>query len=144
MERIIYARPDGGVSIIVPAGTLEEARKDVPADASDVVECGAADIPADRTFRDAWVRDMTPGPMAATVDMAKARSIHMGRIREARNARLPNLDVSLSRAVGRSDQMEVQRIEAERQALRDLPQTFDLSGATTPDDLAALWPPVLS
>lgn len=57
-KRIIYPTPDGGVAIIVPAPdcglTIEEiARKDVPAGADfRIVE--AADIPDDRTFRNAW------------------------------------------------------------------------------------------
>ena len=57
-KRIIYATPDGGVAIIVPAPdcglTIEEiARKDVPAGA-DFRIVDAADIPDDRTFRNAW------------------------------------------------------------------------------------------
>ena len=59
MDRIIYARADGGVSIVTATdewqGTLDElARKIVP--------CGTpyklisqSDLPTDRTWRDAWV-----------------------------------------------------------------------------------------
>jgi hypothetical protein len=56
--RIIYPTPEGGVAIIIPAPdcglTVEEiAAKDVPAGAPfRIVE--AADIPSDRTFRNAW------------------------------------------------------------------------------------------
>lgn len=57
-KRIIYPTPDGGVAIIVPAPdcglTIEEiARKDVPAGV-DFRIVDAADIPDDRTFRNAW------------------------------------------------------------------------------------------
>lgn len=57
-KRIIYPTEDGGVAIIVPAPdcglTIEEiARKDVPAGA-DFRIVDAADIPEDRTFRNAW------------------------------------------------------------------------------------------
>ena len=57
-KRIIYPTEDGGVAIIVPAPdcglTIEEiARKDVPAGA-DFRIVDAADIPDDRTFRNAW------------------------------------------------------------------------------------------
>lgn len=56
--RIIYPTPEGGVAIIIPAPecglTVEQiAAKDVPAG----VPCrivDAADIPSDRTFRNAW------------------------------------------------------------------------------------------
>jgi hypothetical protein len=56
-QRIIYPTDDGGVAIIIPADcglTIEEvARKDVPAGvAYKIVD--VADIPDDRTFRDAW------------------------------------------------------------------------------------------
>ena len=57
-KRIIYPTPDGGVAVIVPAPncglTIEEiARKDVPAGV-DYRIVDAADIPTDRTFRNAW------------------------------------------------------------------------------------------
>jgi hypothetical protein len=56
--RIIYPTPEGCVAIIIPAPecglTIEEiAAKDVPAGVPfRIVE--AADIPSDRTFRNAW------------------------------------------------------------------------------------------
>jgi hypothetical protein len=56
MKRIIYQNNDGGVSILIPTGELaieEVAKKDVPAGvAYKIVD--EADIPTDRTFRDAW------------------------------------------------------------------------------------------
>jgi len=52
-QRTIYKTPDGGVSIIVPASTIETCMKDIPEGAEyAIVE--TADIPADRTFRNAW------------------------------------------------------------------------------------------
>jgi hypothetical protein len=59
-QRIIYPTDDGGVAIIVPAPeylaehTIEElAAKDVPAGKPYKI-VDVADIPTDRTFRDAW------------------------------------------------------------------------------------------
>jgi hypothetical protein len=57
-QRIIYPTDDGGVAIIVPAAecglTIEQiAAKDVPAGKSYKI-VDVADIPADRTFRNAW------------------------------------------------------------------------------------------
>jgi len=56
MQSIIYTNDNGGVSIIYPTGELaieEVARKDVPAGVPyQIVD--ASDIPADRTFRNAW------------------------------------------------------------------------------------------
>ena len=57
-SRIIYPTDDGGVAIIIPAAecglTIEEiAAKDVPA-GKEYKIVDVADIPTDRTFRDAW------------------------------------------------------------------------------------------
>jgi hypothetical protein len=59
-QRIIYPNDNGGVSILIPTTeylethTIEElAAKDVPiGKAFKIVDI--ADIPSDRTFRDAW------------------------------------------------------------------------------------------
>ena len=60
MQRIIYKTAEGGVAVIVPTPeylethTIEElATKDVPAGAEFKI-VDVSDIPADRTFRDAW------------------------------------------------------------------------------------------
>ena len=56
-QRIIYPNNDGGVAIIIPADcglTIEEiAAKDVP-EGKPYKIVDVADIPTDRTFRDAW------------------------------------------------------------------------------------------
>jgi len=61
-QRIIYPTDDGGVAVIIPTdewlsqdgNTIEIlAAKDVPAGKPyEIVD--AADIPSDRTFRNAW------------------------------------------------------------------------------------------
>jgi hypothetical protein len=57
-QRIIYQTEDGGVAIIVPSAecglTIEQiAQKDVPAGKTYKI-VDVADIPTDRTFRNAW------------------------------------------------------------------------------------------
>jgi hypothetical protein len=52
-QRIIYPTDDGGVAIIVPAVSVETALKDVPAGKPYKI-VDVADIPTDRTFRNAW------------------------------------------------------------------------------------------
>lgn len=59
-KRIIYQTDDGGVAVIIPAPeymayhTIEElAAKDVPTGKPFKI-VDVADIPTDRTFRDAW------------------------------------------------------------------------------------------
>jgi hypothetical protein len=51
--RIIYKTPDGGVAVIIPADTIEACMKDIPEGAEFTI-VNDADIPTDRTFRDAW------------------------------------------------------------------------------------------
>lgn len=59
-KRIIYPTDDGGVAIVIPAPealetmTIEEiAAKDVPAGKPFKI-IDTADVPTDRTFRNAW------------------------------------------------------------------------------------------
>ena len=57
-QRIIYSNDEGGVSILIPADacglTIEEiAAKDVPTGKPYKI-IDAADVPTDRTFRNAW------------------------------------------------------------------------------------------
>jgi len=63
MKLIIYPNDNGGICILTPAPdcglSIEQiAAKDVPAGKPYKI-VDAADIPADRTFRDAWTADFT-------------------------------------------------------------------------------------
>jgi len=54
-ERIIY-KHESGIAVIVPTGELsveETAKKDVPTGQPFAI-VDVSEIPADRTFRDAW------------------------------------------------------------------------------------------
>jgi hypothetical protein len=60
MKRIIYPTDEGGVAIVIPAPealetmTIEEiAAKDVPSGKPFKI-IDTADVPTDRTFRNAW------------------------------------------------------------------------------------------
>lgn len=60
-QRIIYPTPEGGVAILLPTGELSvegTAAKDVPAGTPYRV-VSVADIPTDRTFRNAWTADFS-------------------------------------------------------------------------------------
>jgi hypothetical protein len=55
-QRIIYPTDDGGVAILIPTGELsieEVIAKDVP-EGKPFKIVDVADIPTDRTFRNAW------------------------------------------------------------------------------------------
>lgn len=61
MNRIIYQNESGNIFVIIPTGELsieDVAQKDVPAGAPYLL-ADVADIPSDRTFRDAWEADFS-------------------------------------------------------------------------------------
>jgi len=77
--------------------------------------------------------------MPVNVNMAKARGIHMDRIRLVRNTELVKLDLSSLRAMEAGDTLAQSTIATEKQVLRDIPQTFDLT-TNTPEELKQKWP----
>lgn len=116
------------------------AARDVPAGATNVEIVDASAIPADRTFRDAWA--YRPG--GCQVDMAKAREIHRGRLRELRAPKLAALDVDYLRALERgAPSAEIAAIAAKKQALRDAPADPAIEAAATPEALRAVMPRAL-
>lgn len=155
---IIYQDPEtGAAAVLVPAykdrarpeGDTDEAllervaARSVPRGPDGVpaphwVVDGAL-LPADRTFRDAW-RCAAGG---LEVDLARARGIHMDSIRRARDEELARLDAPYLEAVEKRNTARRGEIARRKQALRDIPQTFDLALAATPEELKALWPPGL-
>ena len=97
-------------------------------------------VPTDRTFRDAWA-DTTP-ELTIDINMAKARDIHLGRIRIKRNAELSELDIQAIKAQDIGDAETLTKIRARKQELRDLPATLapTLASAATVDALKAIQP----
>lgn len=87
----------------------------------------------------AW--EMNPDGLP-NVNLVKAEVVQMGWIRKARDAKLETLDKEQLKVL--ADPVELARLEAEKQLLRDLPQTFDVSGAKTPRELMAKWPTELA
>ena len=97
-------------------------------------------IPTDRTFRDAWA-DITP-ELTIDIDMAKARNIHLSRIREQRNAELSKLDIEATKAQDMGNADALTQIRLRKQELRDLPVTLapSLASAASVDALKAIQP----
>lgn len=63
-SRILFPNDDGGVSIIIPAESVEAAMKDIPSGKPYLI-VDAADIPTDRSFRNAWTADFTGAEVKA-------------------------------------------------------------------------------
>ena len=156
MKRIAWVNPDTGVLAICtpnynsrtrPAGETDDeflarlVTERVPDGVShivfDDVDAGVTDFLAERTFRNGWSIDGS----AIVVDMAKARVIHMDAIRKVRNKELAAKDITFMRAVETGDASAQSTITAEKQTLRDIPSTFDITtDVDTPAKLKAKWP----
>ena len=79
--------------------------------------------------------------MPINVNMTKARVIHLTEIRRVRNAELAAKDITFMRAVEAGDTDAQATIATEKQTLRDIPATFDITtGVDTPEKLKAKWP----
>ena len=132
MSRIIYTKSDGTVSIITPAGDVNDAIKDVPSGLSyEIVEDSA--IPTDRSFRNAWKQNSK----TIETDMTKAKEIHKTNIRTAREPKLAELDIQFQRALETS--ADTSTIVAKKQTLRDAPSASGISTAASEADLKAQW-----
>ena len=132
MSRIIYTKSDGTVSIITPAGDVNDAIKDVPSGLSyEIVEDSA--IPTDRSFRNAWKQNSK----TIETDMTKAKEIHKTNIRTAREPKLAELDIEFQRALETS--ADTSTIVAKKQTLRDAPSASGISTAASEADLKAQW-----
>lgn len=148
MKRIVYVRPDGGVSIVTPVihrydppgftedAALARSMERLPKDASDATVIDAREIPSDRTYRNAWVR----GPDGFGTDMEKAKEIQRERIRAERAPILAALDIEYQRADEANDDIAKAKIVAEKQALRDATDDPRIEAAKTPEELKQAWP----
>jgi hypothetical protein len=95
-----------------------------------------SDVEADRSFRNAFVKNDS----GVAVDMSKARDLHMDHIRQQRNKELVKLDVPYMKSLESGDTDAQAEIATRKQTLRDIPATFDLTGASNSSELKALWP----
>lgn len=147
---IVYTAAEGGLAIVRPVATPGAAETEaaflvrlaamvVPPDARDIQVLPASALPDDRLFRAAWCAGPSGG---VVVDLARARALRLGQIRAARDRLLARLDGPMLRALEAGDQPDLARLQARRQALRDLPALAEaaLDTLSAPADLAAFWP----
>lgn len=135
MNRIIYPTPEG-VAVIVPAPecglTIEEiAAKDVPEGVPyEIVTTD--EIPADRTFRNAWKM----GDCCVEHDLPRCKEIAHDRRRAARAEEFAPLDEQIAKQIPGTD---AKKVEAERQKIRDRYAAMQdaINAAATPDEMKA-------
>jgi hypothetical protein len=156
--RILIKREDGGVSIMhMPLPPLIEGDEStrLSPEQIDAMIAGEvakwatsnagyvshqvidpADIPRDRTFRDAWGHDLK-------VDMPKAREIHKQHLRELRAPLLAAADIEYMLALEAGVIAQQRAVALRKQALRDVTAHPAIAAAKTPDELKAAIPDVL-
>ena len=152
MRRIIFTRPDGGLSVVTPvintllehknftdADAEQRAWGKLPADAINPRWADAAEIPLDRVFRDAWEDNG-----GVKVNMQKAREIHRAHLRALRAPLFAALDTEYLRADERGDITAKGQISIKKQALRDVTKDPSIEAAVTPDELVAVVPESLN
>ena len=110
-QRIIFQNESGGVSVIVPTGSVELALKDVPEGVPYEI-VSADDIPSDRFFRNAWIADGA----AVAVDLGKAKDIGHDIRRQQRTEAFAPYDEIIAKQIPGADAAEA---EAARVAIRD-------------------------
>lgn len=157
VEHIAITRQDGGIAIMqfVTRGILNEdgaifereatddavnaeiAKARIPAVSWRRID--PAELPTDRTFRDAWT-----DAGRVTVDMAKARGIHRDRLRALRAPKLAALDIAYQRADEMGDSTAKKSVATQKQALRDITKDSAIDSAATPEELAAVIPQALT
>ena len=131
MKRIIYQSESGGVSVIIPTESVELALKDVPEGvAYEIVEDDA--IPADRTFRGAWVANGA----AVEVDLDKAKDIGHDIRRTQRAEEFKPFDDIIAKQIPGADAIAA---EANRQAIRDKYAQVQaaINAASDPEEIKA-------
>ena len=126
-SRIIFQNESGGVSVIVPTGSVELALKDVPEGvAYEIVTTD--EVPSDRTFRGAWVL----GDHCIDHDLDKCKAIGHDKRRAARAEEFQPYDEVIAKQIPGVDAAEA---EAARQAIRDKYAAVQdaVNAAKTPD-----------
>lgn len=131
MDKIIYTRPDGGLSVIVPAtkkslekslGSLTDAEyeahvreRSIPDDAVTERSIKPEDMPVDREFRNAWC-DVTP-ESRIDIDCTKAKDIQLEKMRRERDELFEPLDKEFMLALEKGQ--DTKAIAAKKEALRN-------------------------
>lgn len=131
---ILFMTEDGYMAEMIPCLncglTVEEiAAKDVPEGTPyEIVD--ASDIPADRSFRDAW--EWYPN-LGVVTNVFKAKSIVKDRLRSQRKPMLEALDIQFMQLL--ESGQDTSGVVARKQLLRDAPDAVD--SMTTIEELKA-------
>ena len=151
MKKVIFTQSNGIIAVMTPVlteinpatgveFTLQEIiDKDlIPTGITTFSIVEDSVIPADRTFRSAWVGNGV-GVSTATIveDITKAREIHKDNIRRKREPKFKELDIEFQKA--QETGADTSDIVAKKNALRDAPAASGIATATNTTELRAQW-----
>jgi hypothetical protein len=133
MEVITYSNADGGVSIVYPTGTVEQAIKDVPAETPYEIISDTS-LPSLFTFRNAW--EAAPG--GVTINLEKAKVIY----KQTADFSAASLSQPLTQEYMRLVAIgaDTTAVQAQLQAINAAAEETAYLDATTVDELIACWP----
>ena len=128
-QRIIYTNAEGGVSVIVPAESVELALKDVPEGvAYEIVTTD--EVPSDRTFRNAWV----VGDHCIDYDLDKAKDIGHDTRRTQRAEEFKPYDEVIMKQIPGADNAAAEEARQQIRFKYALIQDV-IEAAETPDEI---------
>ena len=152
MQKIIYTDESGGVHIVYPAekkdlekvfGDLTDEQfenhiwtKSVPESAINARYLDDSEIITDRYFREAWEDDGS-----LTINLNKARTIHMDNLKVIRNEKLNDLDTEYLKMLEKGG--DTKHIAEQKQLLRDMPTLYNLDEITNLEELKNFKPDIL-
>jgi hypothetical protein len=89
--------------------------------------------------REAWVLV----DQKIEIDMEKAKTLFLNHLRKIRDHKFKLLDVEQLKALAVEDKEKIQEIEAEKEALRNMPESINWDMVETVYDLFHVMPPIL-
>ena len=140
MSKIIYTRANGEVSIVVPTKSWEDRMDEVMAkDVNDAIDTPEivedSEIPNDRTFRNAWGRNI--GGNKLGVHMDKAKEITHGKRRAARAIEMAPFDEIVAKQIPGQNAGQAEAARAQLRNKYDNIQT-DIDACENPEDLKTI------
>ena len=144
-KRIVYNNPDGSTCVVIPSPnsklSIEQiAIKDVPQGTTySIVD--KANIPSDRSYRNAWKFDHNQKKMDH--DMAKAKEIHKEKLRVLRAPKLAALDIEYQKADEENNGQLKKQIADKKKALRDVTSDPSIEAAKNIEELKLAIPDAL-
>jgi hypothetical protein len=145
-NRILWTDAGGNVHVAIQPPAWKDAEawkkavlaKCIPSDATNIKHMLDSDLPADRTFRNAWRHCSENGVRHC---MPTARNIQKDRLRARRAERFQETDVMIARGLAESRDTSAAANMAAR--LRDVTNHPAIEAAQTVEDLVKVWPSVL-